>query len=129
MKIKPIVIASFYVVLLGSCSSSTESELTTPTTTTPTTTTPTATTVSYAKDIAPIITSNCISCHGTPTQNGASQSLDTALKVKNAIQNSSLITLISKTQGASGLMPRNGTRLPQATIDKVIAWQTDGFKD
>lgn len=126
MKIKPIAIASFYVVLLSSCSSSTESELTTPTTTTPTTTT---TTISYAKDIAPIITSNCISCHGTPTQNGASQSLDTALKVKNAILNSSLITLISKTQGTSGLMPRNGTRLPQATIDKVIAWQTDGFKD
>ena len=127
MKIKPLVIVSFCVITLSSCTSNTQEELSN-TTPTPTTPTPVATTpVSYSKDIAPIISNNCSACHGATPQNGAPNSLDTAVRLKNAIQGT--INRISRAQGESGLMPRNGTRLPQASIDKIIAWQTDGFKD
>ena len=47
--------------------------------------------------------------------------------VKNAILTRGLIDRISRTQGSGGMMPNGGTRLPQATIDKIIRWQTDGF--
>jgi hypothetical protein len=41
----------------------------------------------------------------------------------------SLVDRISRAQGAPGIMPKSGTRLPQATIDKIIKWKTDGFQE
>ena len=40
---------------------------------------------------------------------------------------SSLLERISREQGASGMMPNLGTRLPQSTIDLIIDWNTDGL--
>ena len=115
---KMLVIGTF-TVLISSCSSNSESDLTTPP----------STTITYTNTIQSILSSNCTSCHGANPSNGASLSLNTYTKVKNAVTNSQLIELISKSQGSSGMMPFGGTRLPQATIDKVISWKNNGFKE
>lgn len=78
-------------------------------------------------DIAPIINSNCTGCHGATPSNGAPMSLTTLNNVKDAIQNRGLLDRISRAQGTPGMMPNGGTRLPQASIDKITKWQTDGF--
>lgn len=88
---------------------------------------PNPTTITYTNTIKSIISANCISCHGSTPTNNATISLDTYLKVKTATQNNNLIGRISLTQGNTDLMPKNGTRLPQATIDKFIAWQANGY--
>jgi hypothetical protein len=83
--------------------------------------------IKYSTDIAPIISTNCLSCHASPPVNGAPMQLTTYDDVKNAILTRGLIDRISRAQGSAGMMPNGGTRLPQATIDKIIKWQTDGF--
>lgn len=115
----------FIVVLfatLSSCSKDSTSDITTPV--------PppnNSTTIKYSTDIAPIISANCLSCHSSPPVNGAPMKLTTLDDVKNAILTRGLIDRISRAQGAPGMMPNGGTRLPQETIDKVIEWQNDGF--
>lgn len=85
--------------------------------------------MSYANDIAPIISANCVGCHNQPPVNFAPMSLVTKEDVKNAILTRGLLDRISRAQGAQGMMPNGGTRLPQASIDKIVKWQTDGFLD
>lgn len=111
-----LLLALPIVVFTISCSSDSKSD-----------TTPTA--ITYTNTIKSIITSNCINCHGVPTDNGASVSIDTYTKLTNAVTNNQLIERISKTQGDSQLMPFNGSRMPQATIDKVVNWKNEGFKE
>lgn len=83
--------------------------------------------VKYTTDIAPIISNNCVACHTDPPVNGAPMRLTTYSDVKSAVLNRGLIDRISRSQGAPGMMPNGGTRLPQASIDKIIKWQSDGF--
>ncbi len=83
--------------------------------------------VSYTKDIKPITDANCIPCHNNPPLNGAPMSLLTKLQVQDAIVNRGLLDRISRPQGAPGMMPNGGTRLPQSSIDIIKKWQTDGF--
>jgi mono/diheme cytochrome c family protein len=89
---------------------------------------PTIDLVSYNDDIKAIIDANCLECHGTTPQFGAPMSLTNYQEVKDAMQNRPLLNRISRAQGAEGMMPWGGTRLPQATIDKIAKWQTDGFQ-
>ena len=83
--------------------------------------------IKYSSDIASIINNNCLSCHAAPPVNGAPMQLTTYADVKNAILTRGLIDRVSRAQGSGGMMPEAGMRLPQATIDKIIKWQTDGF--
>lgn len=85
------------------------------------------TTITYTNTIQSVITANCITCHGSTPTNGAFVSLTTYSQVKSAVQNNGLIDLISRPQGSPGMMPDNGTRLPQATIDNFIIWRDNGF--
>lgn len=85
-------------------------------------------TITYTNTIKSIIDNNCISCHGNTPTNGASISLTSLQNVKNGIINNSLIEKISKAQGADGLMPYGGTRLPQSQIDQIITWKNTGFE-
>jgi uncharacterized membrane protein len=85
------------------------------------------TNVTYTANVKAIIDNNCISCHASPPINGAPNSLTTYNAVKNAVQNGNLIERISKNQGESGMMPQGGTRLPQQTIEVIIAWKNQGF--
>ena len=107
------------LTILSSCSNDSTSDLIEPTNN--------AVTIKYNTDIASIINSNCLSCHASPPINGAPMQLTTYNDVKNAILTGGLIDRISKAQGSGGMMPEAAMRLPQATIDKIIKWQTDGF--
>ncbi|WP_395047676.1 c-type cytochrome [Flavobacterium sp.] len=118
MNIKLFVIIVL-LTTLSSCNNDSTSDLTTPTNNT--------VTIKYSTDIASIINSNCLNCHASPPINGAPMQLTTYDDVKNAILTRGLIDRVSRAQGSGGMMPDAGTRLPQATIDKIIKWQTDGF--
>lgn len=83
--------------------------------------------VTYTNAVKSIITNNCISCHGTIPSNGAPMSLMTYADVKNAVLNRGLIDRISRPQGADGMMPLGGTRLPQSSINKITEWNTNGL--
>ena len=80
--------------------------------------------VSYAVDIAPIMTQHCISCHRSSPSNGASASLTNASEVRQSIESFNLIGRIE-----SGNMPKSAARLNPTDIEKVKVWQEEGFKD
>jgi mono/diheme cytochrome c family protein len=83
--------------------------------------------VTYTNTVKSIIDNNCISCHAATPVNGAPMSLTTYENVKDAVQNRGLLERISRAEGEPGMMPNGGTRLPQATIDQVIAWSAQGL--
>lgn len=85
--------------------------------------------VTYTNTVKAIIDNNCISCHATVPVNGAPMSLTTYADVKNAVLNRGLLNRISRAQGAPGMMPNGGTRLPQAVIDQVYQWAENGFPE
>lgn len=85
------------------------------------------TTITYTNYVKNVVDTNCITCHGTTPSNGAPMSLTTYENVKNAVLNRGLLDRISRAQGAQGMMPNGGTRLPQTTIDAITKWQTDGL--
>ncbi len=115
-KSKYLIFVSFFIVI--SCSNNSEDDLTNPIV---------QNTTKYLQDIKPIIDNNCIMCHGTTPANGAPMSLTTYAQVKDAVQNRGLLDRISRAQGALGMMPNQGIRLPQTTIDLIIDWNTDGL--
>lgn len=112
---------SFFIIsiclVISSCSSSSEDDLTDPT--------PTADKVTYVGNVKSIMDNNCISCHSDPPVNSAPIALVTYAQVKDAIQNHNLIGRID---GSSApLMPQGGPKLPQNLIDLVIQWKADGY--
>ena len=105
-------------VLLTSCSNDSEADLIE---------SQNLNTVTYTNFAKSIIDNNCLSCHGATPSNGAPMSLNSYSLVKDAVINRGLLDRISRTQGASGMMPSGGTRLPQTTINSMNKWQTDGL--
>ncbi len=89
---------------------------------------PADTVITYTGHIAAVINTNCTGCHATVPENGAPMPLTTYEHVRQAILERGLIDRISRPQGAEGMMPNGGTRLPQATIDMIIQWQSQGFQ-
>lgn len=85
--------------------------------------------VTYTNTVKSIIDNNCLFCHTQPPQNGAPMHLTTYADVKNAVLTRGLINRISRAQGASGMMPLGGTRLPQEKIDQISAWAENGFPE
>jgi hypothetical protein len=85
--------------------------------------------VSYDNDVRPIIESNCIACHQEPPINGAPMPLIDYAKVKQAVQERGLIDRISRDQGAIGMMPNGGTRLPENSINIITKWRDQGFQE
>jgi hypothetical protein len=83
--------------------------------------------VTYTSHVRSIVNNNCIVCHGTIPANGAPMPLVTYDQVKEAVQNRGLIDRISRAQGAPGMMPNGGTRLPQNIIDLVVQWEAQGL--
>ena len=79
------------------------------------------------QDVKPIFENSCVQCHGTPPTNGATNSLTNYDQVSGAVQNRGLINLISQPEGANGLMPPGGPRLPQSAIDLIRQWEDDGL--
>lgn len=69
----------------------------------------------------------CSACHSNPPQNGAPMPLINYENVKEAIENRGLLDRISRNEGAQGLMPLGGPRLPQSVIDLIFQWNEDGL--
>ncbi|ARV10944.1 hypothetical protein [Gilvibacter sp. SZ-19] len=82
--------------------------------------------VTYS-DVKFIFDNSCVVCHSNPPQNGAPMSLDSYLAARDAVLNRGLLDRVSREEGADGLMPLGGPRLPQQTIDLLIQWSEDGL--
>lgn len=119
MKYKFLFILFLLALLLPSCSENSTDDLINVNTTT----------ITYNTQVKNIIETNCLICHQSPPINGAPMQLTTYQDVKNAILNRGLIDRISRNQGAPGMMPNGGTRLPQQLIDQIIRWQNEGFTE
>jgi len=85
--------------------------------------------VTYTNTVKSIIDNNCLGCHGDPTTNSATVSLNTYERVKEYVANNRIIERISKEEGQSGFMPIGGTKLPQAVIDQIIKWKAQGMQE
>lgn len=89
----------------------------------------TADEITYTNTVKSIIDNNCVVCHAATPVNGAPMSLTTYENVKNAVLTRGLLDRISRTQGAPGMMPNGGTRLPQDKIDQINTWASEGFQE
>jgi mono/diheme cytochrome c family protein len=78
--------------------------------------------VTYATSVKPIIDGNCVGCHGSPTANGAPNSMITYTQVRDAVESRNLIGRIE-----NGSMPPQGN-LSSAQIQTIKNWQAGGFK-
>lgn len=83
-------------------------------------------TVTY-QDVRFVFDNVCTACHSNPPQNGAPMSLENFFDAREAVLNRGLLDRISRSEGALGLMPLGGPRLPQTTIDLLIQWNEDGL--
>jgi mono/diheme cytochrome c family protein len=81
-------------------------------------------TVSYAKDIAPIISSNCFSCH-SPASNTSGILLDSYDALKFWAENGYLYGTISHGVGYRP-MPDGGGKLNDCTIGIIKKWIDKG---
>jgi len=79
--------------------------------------------ITYTNTIKAIVSSKCLSCHGSTPTNDAPMSLTTYAMVKAAAQNRNLITLVE-----NGTMPKNGS-LSTAQIKAFTDWETGGLKE
>ena len=105
-----ITVFMVLLVFVNSCSSDSDDDLMNPV--------PTGK-ITYDKHIKPVITANCLGCHGNPTANNAPFSLTTYNEVK--ARSAGILNAIS-----AGIMPPSG-KLPQATINAVDQWVKDGL--
>jgi hypothetical protein len=115
--INKYIMASFFIMALCSCESNTyedllENEVI-------------EGDVTYEQHIKPIITANCLSCHG---EGGVSafRPLGTYADLKDAVQNTNLLDRIQRQNGEPGQMPQTG-RMPQYKIDLILQWNADGL--
>jgi hypothetical protein len=112
---KSILLLIGCVAFLVSCNSRTYEEISGPVTASPT----------YSANIEAVIQSNCVSCH---SGGGQFPALETYAEVKDATQNGDLICRIDQTQACGSVMPRSGA-MPRQTIDMIILWQKEGYKN
>lgn len=76
----------------------------------------------YDEDVAPIMKSKCISCHATQAPK-----LNTYAEVKAAVVG--IVSTISVEESGpekGTLMPKDGPKLDQTSIDKIKSWQSAG---
>lgn len=81
------------------------------------------TTVTYSGTIAPIMASNCNSCHTVSSGNGVITTDYTDLKV--IVTNGKLVKSVNWTAGAIQ-MPLGGQKMPSCTLAKINKWVNSG---
>ena len=118
MKNIKFIISGLLVSLLVSCQANTYEEIA-----------PKAVAIlpTYEKDFKPIIQSKCIECHGAATAQNQYPSLDTFTEVKNATESGSVLCRINGLCGS--LMPQNGAKLPQTTLNTIKKWSETGYTE
>lgn len=119
-KVLQISITTLGIILLSSCTNDSSNDLIEIVEIDQTT---------YTNTVKSIIDNNCIVCHSETPQFGAPMPLVTYEQVKDAVLNRGLLDRISRDQGASGMMPFGGTRLPQAVINQVFEWSAQGLTE
>jgi len=77
--------------------------------------------ITYTNSIKAIVSSKCLSCHGSTPTNDAPMSLTTYTMVKEAAENRNLIGLVE-----NGTMPKTGS-LTTAQIKLFTDWKSDGY--
>lgn len=75
----------------------------------------------YSADVVPILAANCYTCHGGLATNSGGRKFDRHDLLKNYVDNGKLRAAITHSAGASP-MPKNLPRLPDCTINKILAW-------
>jgi mono/diheme cytochrome c family protein len=80
--------------------------------------------VKYSTSILPVLSSNCISCHGGSTPS-ASISLDNYAGVKQQADNGRLWGAVSHNINYSP-MPKNGNQLNSCNLAKLRIWLAAG---
>ena len=85
---------------------------------------PIPTGMTYTKDIKGIMDQSCnvSGCHNT-TKMAAGFALSNYDEVKDAFMNDALIQI------ENGAMPKNESKLPQATINKIKGWIAEDYKE
>ena len=78
----------------------------------------------YTKDIKPVMTANCTSCHSTSGKDDQPY-LENYDQVKEATKTGTLLCRIDGSCGS--VMPPTGGKLPQATIDMIKLWATNDY--
>ncbi len=113
-------IAAGIMLLLISCSKSSEDTLTTPMP-------PACDTVNmtYTANVQPILQANCYSCHGNGGASGGIN-LDTYENVKIVAANGELIGTITHAAGHSP-MPKGGSKLSDCDINIIKDWINRGM--
>ncbi|CAM4066523.1 hypothetical protein B0A58_00805 [Flavobacterium branchiophilum NBRC 15030 = ATCC 35035] len=110
MKIIKKLVFCFFLALLTSCESNTYQDISVA-----------VATPTYTTNVASIINAKCVGCHATGAQLPA---LDSYSAVKTATNSGNLICRIEASCGS--VMPP-GDPLPQASIDMIKLWKTQGF--
>jgi hypothetical protein len=82
--------------------------------------------MSYARDIDPILQSNCTSCHSAGNSAGGGIVLDNYAAVKSYTE-SSLIDRVSLPTTDGSFMPKGGSSIGSCNISKLTAWKDQGF--
>jgi|TARA_B110000046_G_scaffold20079_1_gene19066 hypothetical protein len=121
MKITPFIFAFSFAVLMLSCTTTNESDLIEKL--------EPEIVITYTEHIKPIYDNNCLNCHSNPPINGAGMPFTTLSELRNSIENTDHIDRINRQPGEGGFMPLGGARLPQASIDLIMQWQSEGFAE
>lgn len=90
---------------------------------TTTTCTPTDTTQTFTAKVKPIIDNNCVGAGCHDASSPPRVNLTTYDGVVSATKNNNLINQLQ-----TGVMPKNGTPLPDSLIQKVIAWRDNCYQ-
>jgi hypothetical protein len=80
--------------------------------------------VKYSTTILPVLSSNCIGCHGGSTPSAAI-SLDTYTGVKQQVDNGRLWGAVSHSPNYSP-MPKNNSKLSNCNLEKIRIWIAAG---
>lgn len=80
--------------------------------------------VTYSASIAPVLSSNCITCHGGSTPS-ASIKLDVYTGVKQQVDNGRLWGAVSHAASYSP-MPKNANKLSACNLAKIRLWIAAG---
>jgi PKD-like domain len=79
--------------------------------------------VTYNADIKPLLVASCAPCHLAGGTNPNKWDEYTPTKTKIA----TILDRVKREPGATGFMPRNGTKLPADKIALLEKWQADGL--
>ena len=79
-------------------------------------------TVTYTNDVQPLMVANCSPCHFPPK--GNKKPFDSYTAAKTNIDE--MISRVQRNPGDKGFMPAMHPKLPDSTINILIAWKNAG---